>query len=80
MKFKEETKMKFTIAEWHMIQEVIREERDKMEEADREGQPIVLSKEDAGLFSETKVIRPGEVHIRYLILNDIVTKLTNEEM
>lgn len=73
--------MKFTIAEWSMIQEVIREERDKMEEADRVGEPVVLSKEgDDDLFSETKVIKPGEVHIRYLILNDIVTKLNNEEI
>ena len=74
--------MKFTIEEWSMIQEVIREERDKMEEADRMGQPVVLPNDDliSDPFSETKTIGPMEVHRRYVILNNIVTKFTNEEI
>jgi len=72
--------MKFTITEWSMIQEVIREERDKMEEADRVGKPIILSKDDDDLFSETKVIRPIEINRRYIILNNIMTKFINEEI
>lgn len=76
--------MKFTIAEWRMIQEVIREERDKMEEADRVGELVVLPKDDNDLISEpflgTKTIGPIGVHRRYVILNDIVAKLNNEEI
>jgi hypothetical protein len=74
--------MKFTIAEWNMIQEVIREELDQASAAINE-MKVMATPQGKTWPDDSKLRENLEYHQmkhRWNVLNDILTKLNNEEI